>query len=87
MILFGMHGAYIFIGLFLGILFLVSTGGIVFYKQLMEARDEIKTYDIVKKIGMSAKDIIKFSKKTGWFCFLHSTFSRCISYFSYAYHI
>ncbi|MDD6795583.1 MAG: ABC transporter permease [Clostridiaceae bacterium] len=69
MIIFGMYGAYIFIGIFLGVLFLISSGGIVFYKQLMESRDEIKTYDIVKKIGMSAKDIISSVKKQVGFVF------------------
>lgn len=55
-LLFSMYGAYIFIGIFLGILFLLAAGSIIFYKQLMEARDETTRYDILRKVGMSRKE-------------------------------
>lgn len=61
-LMFSLYGTYIFIGAFLGILFLLAAGSIIFYKQLMEARDEAPRYDILKKIGlnrMEAKQIIK----------------------------
>lgn len=56
-LLFNMYGAYIFIGIFLGILFLLAAGSIIFYKQLMEARDDEGRYEILRKIGMSKKEV------------------------------
>ena len=58
-ILFNMYGAYIFIGMFLGILFLMAASSIIFYKQLMEARDDMRRYEILRKIGMSEKEVLK----------------------------
>lgn len=58
-LLFNMYGAYIFIGMFLGILFLMAASSIIFYKQLMEARDDMGRYDILRKIGMSEKEVLK----------------------------
>lgn len=55
--LYQMYGAYLFIGLFLGILFLLSTGSIMYYKQIIEAQEEASRYDILKKTGMSRKEI------------------------------
>lgn len=52
-VLYNIYGAYIFIGMFLGILFLLAAGSNIFYKQMMEARDDIDRYDILRKIGMS----------------------------------
>lgn len=60
--MFSLYGTYIFIGAFLGILFLLAAGSIIFYKQLMEARDEETRYDVLKKIGLNkaeAKQIIR----------------------------
>lgn len=56
-ILFNMYGAYIFIGLFLGILFLLATGSIIYYKQMMEARDDKNRYTILRKIGMTEREV------------------------------
>jgi len=58
-LLFNMYGAYIFIGMFLGILFLMAASSIIFYKQLMEARDDTRRYEILRKIGMSKKEVLK----------------------------
>ena len=57
-IIFNTYGAYIFIGVFLGILFLMAAGSIIFYKQLMEARDDLRRYEILRKIGMSKKEVL-----------------------------
>ena len=58
-----MYGAYIFIGVFLGVLFLLAAGSIIFYKQLMEARNETVRYDIVRKIGMRRADAMRSIQK------------------------
>ena len=56
-LLFNMYGAYIFIGIFLRVLFLMAAGSIIFYKQLMEARDDEGRYEILRKIGMSRREV------------------------------
>jgi putative ABC transport system permease protein len=50
-------GMTIFIGAFLGLLFLVATGSIIFFKQLSEANDDKSRYEILKKIGVTNKEI------------------------------
>lgn len=50
-------GLIIFIGAFLGLLFLAATGSIIFFKQLSEANDDKNRYEILKKIGVTKKEI------------------------------
>jgi putative ABC transport system permease protein len=57
--IFSMYGAYVFIGLFIGILFLLASGSIIYYKQIIEAQEEVKRYDILKKLGMNKAEIKK----------------------------
>ncbi|MBS4201126.1 ABC transporter permease [Bacillus sp. FJAT-49732] len=49
------YGLLIFIGGFLGIVFLLATGSMLHYKQLTEASADQGRYDILRKIGMSRK--------------------------------
>ncbi|MFD3157787.1 ABC transporter permease [Haloimpatiens sp. FM7330] len=51
------NGLLIFIGSFLGLVFLLSTGSIIFFKQLSEANDDKSRYTILKNIGVSKKEI------------------------------
>lgn len=50
-------GVMLFIGIFLGLVFLVCTGSIIFFKQLSEAEEEVVRYDILRKIGVDSKEI------------------------------
>lgn len=50
-------GVIIFIGAFLGLLFLVATGSIIFFKQLSEAGDDKGRYEILRNIGVTNKEI------------------------------
>lgn len=54
---FALFGVYVFIGLFLGILFMFAMGSIMYYKQIIEAQEEITRYDILKKTGMNKKEV------------------------------
>lgn len=47
----------LFIGIFLGLVFLISTGSIIYFKQLTEASEDRQRYDILRKIGVSRKEI------------------------------
>lgn len=49
-------GSYVFIGMFLGILFVLSTGSILYYKQLTEAFADKERYSILRKIGTKKKE-------------------------------
>lgn len=69
-LMFSSYGAYIFIGTFLGILFLLAAGSIIFYKQLMEAKDETGRYDILKKIGLSRSEASQSIRKQVMIIFL-----------------
>ena len=65
-ILYNMYGAYIFIGMFLGVLFLMAAGSIIFYKQMMEARDDVGRYEILRNIGMTYKEVkMTISRQVG----------------------
>lgn len=46
----------LFIGIFVGLVFLSSTASILYFKQLAEATDDKKRYKILNKIGFSVKD-------------------------------
>lgn len=50
-------GLTIFIGAFLGIVFLTATGSIIFFKQLSEANEDKGRYKILKNIGVNKREI------------------------------
>ncbi|MCK4258861.1 MAG: ABC transporter permease [Halanaerobiales bacterium] len=50
-------GISLFIGSFLGLVFLVATGSIIYFKQLTEANAEKARYKILTNIGVSKKEI------------------------------
>ncbi|GEN84450.1 ABC transporter permease [Sporosarcina luteola] len=50
-------GALLFIGSFLGLVFLVATGSIIFFKMMTEAEEDKAKYAILHKIGVSNKDM------------------------------
>ncbi|MBS4175256.1 ABC transporter permease [Bacillus sp. FJAT-49736] len=51
------YGLLIFIGAFLGIVFLLATGSMLYYKQLTEATADKERYKILRKIGMNRKQM------------------------------
>lgn len=48
---------------FVGIIFLISTGSIIYFKLITEANEERDRYTILSKIGVSKKDITRSIKK------------------------
>lgn len=54
-----LYGSFVFIGVFLGILFVFSTGSMMYYKQIMEASEDKERYHTLFKIGFSRKDTSK----------------------------
>lgn len=52
-------GLTIFITAFLGLAFLLTTGSILYFKQMAEAEEEKASYMILRKIGFSSSHIMK----------------------------
>ena len=51
------YGGFLFIGIFLGIIFLMATVLIIYYKQISEGYDDRERYHIMQKVGMSKKEV------------------------------
>lgn len=52
-------GITIFTTAFLGLAFLMTTGSILYFKQMSEAEEERTSYTVLRKIGFSERDIMK----------------------------
>lgn len=52
-------GSIMYVAIFLGLVFMFATGSIIMLKQLSEAEEELHHYRILKKIGVSSKEIQK----------------------------
>ena len=51
------YGGFLFLGLFLGIPFLMITVLIIFYKQISEGYDDKERFSIMEKVGMSNDEV------------------------------
>ena len=50
-------GGLFFVGIFLGILFVMATVLIIYYKQISEGYDDKKRFEIMQKVGMSRSEV------------------------------
>lgn len=50
-------GSMLFVGSFLGLVFLVATGSIIFFKTMTEAEEDKSKYVVLHKIGVSKKEM------------------------------
>jgi len=65
------YGLLIFIGGFLGLVFLLATGSMIYFKQLIEATTDKERYKILKKIGIPDHQITKsVARQVGFVFFL-----------------
>ncbi|MEC0238645.1 ABC transporter permease [Paenibacillus dokdonensis] len=62
-------GLMIFMGGFLGLVFLAATGSIIYFKQLTEANSDKERYQILYKIGVKKREIRKTVAKQVLFIF------------------
>jgi putative ABC transport system permease protein len=60
----------VFVVGFLGLIFLAATGSIIYFKQLTEATESKLNYEILKKIGVSKKEILVSVAKQNLFIFV-----------------
>lgn len=54
-----LYGGFLFMGIFLGLLFLMATVLIIYYKQISEGYDDQARFAIMRKVGMSDREIRK----------------------------
>lgn len=57
------NGSFLFIGIFLGLVFIIATALIIYYKQISEGYQDNQRFLIMKKVGMSDGDIKRTIKK------------------------
>lgn len=53
----GIYGGLFFIGIFLGLLFVMATVLIIYYKQISEGYDDKERFAIMQKVGMSREEV------------------------------
>lgn len=74
----GVGALVTFLGLYIGLIFLISCGAILGLKQLSDSTDSIDRYDMLRKIGAEESDISKsLFRQTGLF-FLLPLILACI---------
>lgn len=56
---YSLYGGLFFLGLFLGLLFIMATVLIIYYKQIAEGYDDKERFRIMQKVGMSHAEIKK----------------------------
>lgn len=56
---YGTNGGLLFLGIFLGFLFLMATILIIYYKQISEGYEDRERYQIMQKVGMSRMEVKK----------------------------
>ncbi len=54
---FSFYGAFLFLGIFLGVVFIFATVMIIYYKQVSEGYDDRKRFDIMQKVGMTEAEV------------------------------
>ena len=52
-----MYGGFLFLGVFVGALFLMATVLIIYYKQISEGYEDKKRFEIMQNVGLSAREI------------------------------
>ena len=57
--IFAMYGGFLFLGSFLGLLFIMATVLIMYYKQVSEGYEDKERFAIMKKVGMSRAEVKK----------------------------
>lgn len=55
--IFVMNGTFFFLGILLGLVFLLGTVLIIYYKQISEGYADKKRFEIMEKVGMSQKEV------------------------------
>ncbi|WP_010304871.1 FtsX-like permease family protein [Kurthia senegalensis] len=66
---FQMMGLLIFVAAFLGLAFLLTTGSILYFKQMSEADQEAPQFEMLRKIGFTTEEVMRGVRQKQWFNF------------------
>ncbi|EAG1936475.1 ABC transporter permease [Listeria monocytogenes] len=59
-------GSLLFIGIFIGVVFFLATGSIIYFKLVTDAVSEKAKFDILFKLGVTEKEVRKIISKQVW---------------------
>lgn len=68
-LIFSLYGGLFFLGIFLSIVFTVAMILIIYYKQIQEGSEDMKRFRIMKKVGLTNRDISKTINSQVWLLF------------------
>ena len=54
--IFGFAGGFLFLGVFLGLVFMMAAVLIIYYKQVSEGYEDQRRFDIMRKVGLSRRE-------------------------------
>lgn len=54
---YSLYGVFFFLGIFFGLLFLMATVLIIYYKQISEGYSDKERFEIMRKVGMSQREV------------------------------
>lgn len=54
---YGLYGSFLFLGLYLGLMFMMATVLIIYYKQISEGYDDHDRFVILQNVGMSRQEV------------------------------
>ena len=54
---YGLNGGLLFVGILLGGVFLMGTALIIYYKQISEGYEDKARFEIMRKVGMSRREV------------------------------
>ena len=60
---YSLYGSFLFLGVFLGAMFMMATVLIIYYKQISEGYDDHGRFEIMQKVGMSSREVKKTIRK------------------------
>lgn len=55
--IYGLAGGFLFLGIFLGLIFLMATVLIIYYKQISEGYEDKERFEIMQKVGLSRDEV------------------------------
>ena len=74
-----MFGGILFLGIFLGLLFLMGAAMIIYYKQVSEGYEDKERFEIMQKVGMTHKEVkSSITDRSLWYFSFLLEWQHCI---------
>lgn len=75
---YGLNGGLLFVGVLLGSVFLMGTALIIYYKQISEGYEDRERFQIMRKVGMSRREIKSSIHRQILMVFFLPLFTACV---------